>query len=166
MTILARGRTYDDLIRLLRERMTAFGISCNELDALSGLPTGYAGKILGAAKVRALGPLSFDNFMGALGLTFAIIEDAEATARLKARTENTKLVRKGVPYNGVRNRSLKDSLRRQAIRYGRMGGRKSAERRMTIMTPEQRSEAARKSALTRWKKRRQIGIMIEKQLER
>jgi hypothetical protein len=41
-----------------------------------------------------------------------------------------------------------------AVRLGRRGGLKSAAARMKKMTPEQRSEVARKAALARWSKRK------------
>lgn len=158
-------RTYDDLIRGIREHMNAIGMSCNELDAVSGMPTGYAGKVLGPARVRALGPKSFEYFLGALGLVMKLEVDPEAEARIAARAEKLKATAKGVGRNPPRNRSLKDSLRRQAIRHGRVGGRKSHELRMA-KPKEYRSEISRKGALTQWKKRKEIGTAIEKNLEK
>jgi len=37
-----------------------------------------------------------------------------------------------------------------AVALGKLGGRKSGKARMERMTPEQRSEVARKAALARW----------------
>lgn len=164
MTIIAAGKTYSELIEALRARKDARGLSNNDLDALSGLPTGYAGKIFGAAQVRALGPLSFDNFLAALALQFQLVHDPEADERIARLSEKRQPMRKGVPQGKQRNRSLKDSLRRQAIRHGRAGGKKSAELRMQKPF-EHRSEAARKSAIAGWKKRREIGAQIERKLE-
>jgi hypothetical protein len=161
---LATCQTYDDLIEALRARKDALGISNNELDAIAGTPAGYAGKIFGAARVRALGPQSFEYFLGALGLRFQLVEDAEATARIRARLENGPRLMKGVHQNGRRNRTLKDSLRRMAIRYGRKGGKASAEKRMKL-TKKQRSEQQRKAALNGWKKRRAVGAAIERSLD-
>jgi hypothetical protein len=39
-----------------------------------------------------------------------------------------------------------------AVALGRRGGRKSGKARMDKMTPEQRSEVARKAAAARWGK--------------
>jgi hypothetical protein len=41
-----------------------------------------------------------------------------------------------------------------AVALGRRGGRKSGKARMEKMTPEQRSEVARKAAAARWKEQK------------
>ncbi len=38
-----------------------------------------------------------------------------------------------------------------AVRLGQLGGKKGGKRRLETMTPEQRSDAARKAAQARWK---------------
>lgn len=40
-----------------------------------------------------------------------------------------------------------------AVALGRLGGKKGGKARAAKMTPEERSEAARKAALARWKNR-------------
>lgn len=39
-----------------------------------------------------------------------------------------------------------------AVALGRLGGKRSGERRMESVSPEKRREVARKAALTRWRK--------------
>jgi hypothetical protein len=41
-----------------------------------------------------------------------------------------------------------------AVALGKLGGRKSRKGRMEKMTPEQRSEVARKAVTARWKKQK------------
>lgn len=41
-----------------------------------------------------------------------------------------------------------------AVALGRKGGKKGGKKRAENMTPEERSEAARKAALARWKKQK------------
>jgi hypothetical protein len=41
-----------------------------------------------------------------------------------------------------------------AVALGRRGGRNSGKARMTKMTPEQRSEVARKAAAARWREQK------------
>ena len=41
-----------------------------------------------------------------------------------------------------------------AVRLGQLGGKKGGKRRLETMTAEQRSEAARRAAQARWKKRK------------
>jgi hypothetical protein len=42
-----------------------------------------------------------------------------------------------------------------AVALGKLGGSKGGKARAAKMTPEERSEAARKAAMARWAKRRQ-----------
>jgi hypothetical protein len=42
-----------------------------------------------------------------------------------------------------------------AVALGKLGGRKGGKARAANMTPEERSEAARKAAKARWAKKRQ-----------
>lgn len=158
-------RTYDELIAGLAARKTQLGLTNDMLDALAGTPAGYAGKIFGPARVRALGPQSLEYFLGALGLTIQLVEDADSARRIESRIKNGKGLMEGVHQIAPRNRTLKDSVRRFSVRHGRKGGRKSQEIRMS-WDAERRSEIQRKAALNGWKRRREIGKAIEQKLER
>lgn len=45
-----------------------------------------------------------------------------------------------------------DVKNRDAVEFGREGGKKGGKSRAAALTPEQRSEIARTAALARWKK--------------
>lgn len=51
------------------------------------------------------------------------------------------------------NRSFPREFRKYLAKLGRKGGLKGGRARAEAMTPKQRSEAARKAVMARWKKR-------------
>jgi hypothetical protein len=61
-----------------------------EIDRLGGLPTGYAGKLLGkdgvapGRKHKKMWPVALELMLGVLGLKILLIEDDAATARTLA----------------------------------------------------------------------------------
>lgn len=149
---LAIGSNYDDLIRFLRERASALGMTDKMIEEIGGFTAGHVGKLLGAARPKNLGPLTFGLMLGALGLKFAIIEDEEATARIKARFDPSE---KSKRMPSMLSITLSPELASAVFadhttRIGAIGGRA----RMQTMSPEQRSRYARKAAKARWKKGR------------
>jgi hypothetical protein len=92
------GRTITDyrtLVETCRARAVELGLSRAEIDRLSGLPSGYAGKLLGKAAVddvsyprkkrtKKMLPVSLEVMLGVLGLKILLIEDDVATARTLA----------------------------------------------------------------------------------
>jgi hypothetical protein len=81
------GRVIDDyrsLVEICQQRAVELGISRLELDRLSGVTSGYCGKILGngnSKKQKRLWPIGMEAILGALGLKILVIEDEAATAR-------------------------------------------------------------------------------------
>jgi hypothetical protein len=85
------GRAFSDyqtLVETCRARADELALSRLEIDRLAGLPTGYAGKLLGKSEHRKtkkkFGPISLEAMLGALGLKIILIEDEAATARTLA----------------------------------------------------------------------------------
>lgn len=93
MKPLAEIRNYDDLHRALRARVDEVNISRTAIDELSGLPDGYAGKLLGNAQVKKLGPLSMGALLQALGLKLHLVEDTDQSARMCERWKERQRVR-------------------------------------------------------------------------
>ena len=60
-------------------------------------------------------------------------------------------------------RSKKKKIPEQAMEFfrseGRRGGKKSGKARMAKLTPEKRSEVARKAAAARWSKKKSAGAV-------
>ena len=82
---LAIVRTTEDLREVFRRRVTELNISLETLDAIAGLPTRYSSKVLGLQPTRRFGQISFEAFLGALGLMLLVVEDREALARVQHR---------------------------------------------------------------------------------
>jgi hypothetical protein len=81
------------------------------------------------------------------------------TGHLSRTSANLQLaIRDRLRYNGrmAENQDpTDDELRELARRLGRRGGLKGGPARAAKMTPEERSEAARKAVNARWAKKRQ-----------
>ena len=69
---------YADLIAALRARADEIGATRLQIDAASGLPEGYAGKLFGPSKMRCLGKISLGPVLGALGLKLVAVPDDQA----------------------------------------------------------------------------------------
>lgn len=152
---LAIGDSYDDLIRALRERATALGMTDKTIEEIGGFTGGHVGKLLGAKRTKSLGGLSFGMMLGALGLKFAIIEDEEQTARIRKRFDpSEKSKRELSDAQPLRIPLSADIARAILSEFARENGRASYRVRMQKHTPEQRSKYARKAAKARWKKGR------------
>jgi hypothetical protein len=79
--------SYRVLVETFRARADELGLSRAEIDRLSGLPDGYAGRLLGRAATapgankqrRRMLPTALDSMLGVLGLKILFIEDEAAT---------------------------------------------------------------------------------------
>ena len=79
---------YRGLIETCRQRADELGISRLEIDRIGGLPSGYAGKLLGrdggGPRQKKMWPVSLEAMLGVLGLQVLLIEDSAAAARTLA----------------------------------------------------------------------------------
>jgi hypothetical protein len=71
-----------DVMRAQRDRLN---LSHETLDAISGLPSGYVGKVLAPEPVRGLGYMSLGALLGALGLALIVVEDSAAAERVRRK---------------------------------------------------------------------------------
>src|SRR5258708_16376054 len=75
---------YRGLVETCRARADELELSSSEIDRMSGLPAGYAGKLLGnglAKRQKRMWPIGLEAMLGALGLQIVLIEDQAAAAR-------------------------------------------------------------------------------------
>jgi hypothetical protein len=81
---------YRGLVEACRARADELALSRSEIDRLSGLPSGYAGKLLGkvdraqSREHKKMWPVSLELMLATLGLRILLIEDEAATARTLA----------------------------------------------------------------------------------
>ena len=64
----------------IRGRIAELDVSCEWLDARTGLQSGYSGKLMGPAGAKNLGPLSFGLMLQALGVSLVMVETIPAAA--------------------------------------------------------------------------------------
>ena len=100
---IAICRDYALLHAVLRARANQLALSRETLDEVAGLPAGYTGKLLGAAKVRRFGPISLGPLLGALGLVLVVREDPESKVfAARARKRDERMVRVGAGRHACR----------------------------------------------------------------
>jgi hypothetical protein len=129
------------MLAALRARVTELQINGERFDEYAGLPRGYLSKLVGANPIRRLGVQSFQPVLAGLGLRLLVIEDQEATERLRNRVP---------PRNGSYVRDTPSIV--FTVRFFQRIGRKGAQARVDNSTAAQRQKWARKAALARWRK--------------
>jgi hypothetical protein len=89
---------YDQLITVLRDRIVQLGTTFACVDTVAGLCDHYASKVLRPRASKGLGPTSLFCILGALGLKLQLVPDADATAKLKRRSDWRAIKRNGPRY--------------------------------------------------------------------
>jgi hypothetical protein len=79
--VFARVNSYDELHRLVRDRASKMQASRTTLDAVTGLPDGYCGKVLSENYGKKFGKLSLFALLEVLGLTLIVVDDRPAIER-------------------------------------------------------------------------------------
>lgn len=143
---------YDGLIAALRTRKAELGLSDSFLDELTGLQSGYTGKIFGPKQVKKLGPVSLGLLLQALGLKIVLLEDPETLAKHRERHEkrDERRVHLG---NHAKPLSMK-SLARMNKHTFRAAGKRGGLASLVTMAAEERTARAQRAARARWKGRR------------
>jgi hypothetical protein len=142
---------YASLHEALRRRADQLRLSRTTLDSLTGLADGHSSKLLALSHPKILGEKSFGVMLEALGLRLVVEEDPQALAKYAARCEPR-------AEHQVRNghRSHKARIRRKAWLWNTERARRAATARMAALTPRQRRRLARRAALARWQKAREV----------
>ena len=140
--VIADVSSYDQMLAALRLRVNELQINGERFDEYSGLPRGYLSKLIGAKPVRRLGMTSFAPVLAGLGLRLLIIEDQDATRRLKNRLppRNRSFVRSVAVHTNLTTRFLR--------KIGAKGGQNSHR----YLSKRLVRQLARRAAAARWKK--------------
>jgi hypothetical protein len=75
---------YAGLRLALRQRVEQLNVSRNCLDSVSGLPSGYVGKILSPYGKKRIGGMSLGLLVRAAGLKMTLIDDPDASDNVSA----------------------------------------------------------------------------------
>ncbi len=131
---------YEDAIQAFKARADEIGLSVNVLDDITGMPTGYTGKLFGPARVKSVGLASFFVYAEALALRVTVEPDLELARRMATRWEKRDELRRrpGV----VRRRISPQLLQKAASELGRIRGAKAKQFRLS---KERRSQINRRN---------------------
>lgn len=135
---LAEIHDYDALHGALRARADELQVSRLTIDNVAGLASGYCGKLLGAAMVKKIGPVSLGPILRVLGVKLVMVEDQEAIAALSRR-----LVRK-------QRIARRPRIPVEMARIMAENGRRGALALNRSLTPEARRQSAARAARARW----------------
>ena len=140
--VIAEVNSYGQMLAALRARVNELQINGERFDEYAGLPRGYLSKLIGAKPIRRLGMTSFAPVLAGLGLRLLIIEDQDATERLKNRLppRNESYVRSVAVHTNLTTRFLR--------KIGRKGGENSRANLPKRLV----KQLARKAAAARWGK--------------
>jgi len=152
------------LVEALRQRRDALDISHETIDEISGLQSGYAGKLLAPRAPRNLSYNSLGLILGALGVGLQVVEDQEQIAKVAKRWQKRKP--QGPRYKAepqIGQASIETNLQKlaellsQLSRKERimMGASIGGKRRAKALGKRQRARIAAHAARQRWAKRDQ-----------
>jgi hypothetical protein len=159
---LATVTNYSELIVALRARCDQLQISREALEHVSGLQSGYAGKVLAMPvpqqNFRTLGKLSFDLLLPALALKLQVVEDEALAPRLRSRLDGQHRDEAQVRSSP----SIQSSIRSNKNSPGGLGavflrtiGRLGGHARARSLPAERRKAIARRAAKVRWRRVRE-----------
>jgi hypothetical protein len=136
---------YDGMLAAVRARVNELQINGERFDEFAGLPRGYLSKLIGVNPVRRISMTSMGPLFAALGIYCVVMEDPQATARLKRRLvpKQANYVRPTQTYVIVTNRKW---ARIQKL------GHQARRAVWNKLTPQQRSNMMRALVLKRWQK--------------
>lgn len=145
---LATIRTQDDLIEALRTAKALRGLSNEFCDVRAGLTRGHVDKAIGPSRARSLSPMLFETLLSLFAVKLIMVpdEDNEAAMREKWEGRDTSNVR-------VSHRVSQQIVDRAKPYVLRACGAQGQAVRHSKLSPEHRSEIARKAADALWKKR-------------
>lgn len=136
-------RDYAALVEWVRQCCIALEITREEVDLSAGLQSGYAGKLLAPIPIKRFGPGTLGPVMMAMGVELVGRWKSESN-QIRPRVERSSDARAGVP---TPRRPKKRGVWKGNAEWGRI----LQARRTLMLTPAQRSEAARVAARERWK---------------
>lgn len=145
---IAVVREYSELVDALRARALELNVSRSEIDAVSGLQSGYAAKLLAPVPIRNIGPMSFGPLLQALGLSLIVVEDQGSKERFVDRMPNR---RHRMPSFGEHDIIEYRKTRRALRKAGRLGAKKRNEN----LSEKRRQKLARNAARSRWRRIRE-----------
>lgn len=152
-TIIGEARNCVELVDVYRDRKNALGLTDATVDYLSGLQSGYTGKLLGPAQVKGLGPMAIQLFNQVLAVKFLIVVDEEMTAKMRSRWDGRE---RPLPVVQVRaSTAAIERFRPIIARDMQQRGREKISAGMKAkMSPAKRRAIAKRAARARWSRKK------------
>jgi hypothetical protein len=138
---------YDGLIAAIRARMRELGVTNETIDAITGLQSGYVGKLLAPSRIKKLGVMSFGVMMQSLGLKLIVVEDAKTTEKMRPRWTQRE---KALPLLAIARMPP-----RATWLFTKRSGRSAAKLRAEKLPAERRHEIALNATTVRWRRERE-----------
>lgn len=146
---LAVVEDYDGLHTAIRAWVDEQQVTREAIDAVSGLQSGYSGKLLAPVPSKTFGRISLGLMLGALGLDLWVMVNTQKLAAVQGRLSKRKRV--VVPGSKPLSTEASNNLSPEYFRkMGALGG----QYRSAMMTKIRRRQIASSGGSARWRKGR------------
>jgi hypothetical protein len=144
---LATVTDYEEMIAAIRARMRELGITNETVDAITGLPAGYTGKLIAGNATKNMGRMSFGAILQALALRLIVVEDAAAAEKMRPRWAQRK---KAAPLVAMAR-----TPPRATWLFTPRSGRKAAKARAEKLSATERRAIGLNAITVRWRRERE-----------
>lgn len=146
MTPFAIVSHHNELLKQIRRRITELAITNETLEAIAGLQSGYASKVLADPPKSRMHPFVMFLIIEALGLKVHLVQDTELYEKLKGQFQERKK-RRAIQGVARITEISRDEWRIRGINGGRA--------RWRGLSAEQKAAHARLMNAARWQRARQ-----------
>jgi hypothetical protein len=154
--VLAEVTDYPSLLAAFRQRIAQLAVATETLDDIAGLAKGHTSQALKAVPKKRLKAVTALTMMGALGMKFLAVEDAERLAKVQGRLR--KRIHSPKPTTGFATMTATKAEPRGPRLYPLSGNsvlaKELSDRVCILTTPAFRVRRARMAAKARWTKLR------------
>ena len=140
---------YDGLIAAIRARMRELGVTNETIDSITGLQSGYVGKLLAPSRIKNLGSMSFGVMLQSLGMKLIAVEDKKTSEIMRSRWTQRK---KAHP---IFLHAIARMPPRATWLFTSRSGRKAAKARAEKLSPAERSAIGLHAITVRWQRERE-----------
>jgi hypothetical protein len=146
---LATIRTQDDLIEALRVAKEKRNLSFKVLDELGGFTQGHMERVIGPRREKGMSPFVLQMLCSLLAVKLEMVFDEDQAKRMIAKwegrdTSNVRLEKGNI------SKTLLERAKPHVLKANGVAGQAA---RHSMLTPEHRTQIARKAADALWKKR-------------
>lgn len=154
LTVYGVANDYDGMIELVRYRLHELQTTNLEVDAVSGLHSGYTSKTTAPIPIKSMGKVSMGPLLQTLGLALIVVRDDEAFAKIEHRLAKRQRPREnGAKLSAGSSRLLKGRITpKRALKMLELRNRK--------LSSAQRKKIARKAGFASGVARRRTARLL------